>query len=240
MRSALLLALLAAGCSSSRAAPREDRAAPSRAADDAALAESKADLPALEDHFVAVAGGRLLGGTMLREDAANLLAGAPGADAHAYLFLRGTEGERRAALPALYGPRVAGNALLAALGLKAAFDPGTGILTLTSGDRVREFTSESGSAVAWFTVEPASGLGAPVDVEFVVASGFAGTALLSAEDADAAGLVLSEIPGIALVTETMTGRVVPCRRALARVTLAGFDGEPDVRASAIVEVLFPR
>lgn len=231
---------MAAGCSSMRAPPREDLAGPARAADDGALAAAKADLLPLEDHFVAVAGGQFLGGTMLREDAASLLTGTPGADAHAYLFLNGTQGERQVALPALYGPRVAGNGLLAALGLRSTFDPATGELTLVSWDRVRAFTAEGGAAVAWFTIEPASGLGAPVDVEFVVAPGFAGTALVSADDADAAGLVLSEIPGIAQVTELMTGRVVPCRRALARVTLVGFDGEPEVRVSAIVEVLFPR
>jgi hypothetical protein len=236
----LLLVLALAGCAGVRVPERESRAAPARAADDQALADSAADLATFEDHFIAVAGGRFLGGAMLREDAANLLAGVPGADAHAYLFLQGSQGERRVAMPALYGPRVAGNGLLAALGLKAAFDPTTGELTLTSGDRRRAFTSADGSAVAWFTVEPASGLGAPVDVEFVVASGFAGTALVAGVDADAAGLVLSEIPGVAQVTELMTGRVVPCRRALARVTLVGFDGEPDARVSALVEVLFPK
>ena len=216
----LLLVLALAGCAGVRVPERESRAAPARAADDRALEDSAADLATFEDHFVAVAGGRFLGGAQLREDAANLLAGAPGADAHAYLF--------------------AGNGLLAALGLKSAFDPATGELTLTSGDRRRAFTSADGSAVAWFTVEPASGLGVPVDVEFVVASGFAGTALVAGVDADAAGLVLSEIPGVAQVTELMTGRVVSCRRALARVTLVGFDGEPDARVSALVEVLFPK
>jgi len=219
---------------------REERAGPARVADDAAMDASMADLVPLEDHFVAVAGGQFLGGAMLREDTVSLLAGAPGADAHAYLFLNGTQGERRVALPALYGPRVAGNGLLAALGLKSTYDPGTGELTLASGDRVRAFATGGGAATAWFTIEPASGLGAPVDVEFVVAPGFAGTALVSADDADAAGLVLSEIPGVAVVTELMTGRVVNCRRALVRVTLAGFDGEPDARVTALVEVLFPR
>lgn len=240
MRIALLLALLAGGCSIARANSGEDPAGPAREADDAALAAAKDDLVPLEDHFVAVAGGRFLGGAMLREDAASLLAGAPGAGAHAYFFLNGTQGERRVSLPALYGPRVAGNGLLAALGLKAAFDPATGESTFSSGDRVRTFRSEGGAATARFTVEPASGLGAPADLEFVVATGFSGTALLAREDAAAAGLALSEIPGIAALAELMSGRTVPCRRALGRVTLSGFDGDPDARVSALVEVLFPR
>ena len=240
MRSALLLALLASGCASAGAPARESRAAPARAADDAALEAAKGEFPNLEDHWVAVAGGAFLGGTLLREDAAALLAGAPGSSDHGYLFRLGTQGDRTITMPALYGPRVAGNGLLAALGLKAAFDPAKGVLTLGAGEHRRDFASADGSAVAWFTVEPASGLGAPVEVEFVVSTGFAGTALVSAADADAAGLVLSEIPGLASLMELVTGRVVPCRRALCRVTLEGFDHEPEARASAVVEVLFPR
>jgi len=236
-----LLSLLLAACASVQGAPpAEDAAAPARERDDAALEAAAADVAPLEDHFVAVAGGELLGGAMLREDAARLLDGRPGAADHAYFFLQGTQGERRVSLPALYGPRVAGNALLGALGLKAVFDPGEGVLTLNRGETVRTFRTGGGPASATFTVEPASGLGPAIPVEMVVASGFAGTALVSREDAGAAGLARSEIPGAATVAEVLSGRTIPCRRALARVSLADPDGHPDPRLSAVVEVLFPR
>jgi hypothetical protein len=233
----LLLALLAAGCASAAAAPREDPAAPARAADDAALAAAAADLGPLEDHYVAVAGGRFLGGAMLLEDAASLLAGE---GSHAYLFVQGSQGERRVPIPALYGPRIAGNGLMEALGLKSSYDPTSFSVVVTSGDRSRAFPMGGGAATAWFTVAPASGLAPPVEVEFVLSPGFAGTAVVATEDADAAGLRLSEVPGTAVITELLTGRTVPCRRALARITLEGFDGEPDTKVSAVVEVLFPR
>jgi hypothetical protein len=237
---ALPLLLLLASCAAAPAAAPGDSAAAARILDDAALESAAADLAPLEDHFVAVAGGELLGGTMLREDAARLLEGRAGSDAHAYFFVQGSQGDRRVPLPAIYGPRVAGNGLLQALGLKSTFDPAEGVLTLSRGGSVRTFRTAGGPAAATFTVEPASGLGAAVAVDLVVASGFSGTALVSREDAAGAGLARSEIPGAAVLAEVLTGRTVPCRRALARVTLEGFDGDPEARVSAVVEVLFPR
>ncbi len=235
-----LLALLLASCAAAPAGAPVDPAAAARAQDDAALASAAADLAPLEDHFVAVAGGDFLGGAMLREDAARLLDGRAGAGDHAYFFVQGSQGDRRVPLPAIYGPRVAGNALLQELGLRSTFDPEGGVLTLSRGGSVRTFRTAGGPAAAVFTVEPASGLGPAVPLDFVVASGFAGTALVSREDAAVAGLARSEIPGTATLAEVLTGRTVPCRRALAKVTLDGFDGDPEARVSAVVEVVFPR
>jgi hypothetical protein len=237
----LVVGAALSACTAPPEAPTgEGATASARAADDAALEAAAADLPPLEDHFVAVAGGGLLGGSMLREDAARLLEGREGASDHAYFFVQGSQGERRVALPALYGPRVAGNGLLEALGLRASFDPAQGILTLSRGEASRTYRTGSGPAAAAFTVEAASGLGEPLRVDLVVASGFAGTALVSAADADAAGLHRSEIPGTATVAELMTGRTQPFRRALARVSLADAEGRPDPSFSTVAEVLFPR
>jgi hypothetical protein len=235
-------ALLLAACASVPSAPpAEDQAGPARAADDAALAAAAAaDLAPLEDHFVAIAGGEFLGGSMLREDATRLFDGRAGAALHAYFFIQGSQGDRRVSLPALYGPRVAGSALLQALGLQAAFDPGEGLLTLSRGGTSRSYRTGGGPAAAAFIVEAASGLGEPLRVDLVVASGFAGTALVSAADAEAAGLHRSEIPGAATVAELMTGRTGAYRRALARVSLADPEGRPDSSVAALVEVLFPR
>jgi len=236
----LFASLLLAGCAATPPAPEENYVAEWRAVDDAALEAAAADLAPFEDHFVAFAGGTFLGGAMLLEDAAALVAAGGAESSHAYLFVLGSQGDRRVPLPARYGPRVAGNGLLAALGLAMTFDPEAGTLTLTKDGQTRTFRTGSGAAAATFTVEPASGLGSPVELEFVVSSAFSGTAIVAAEDAAAAGLARSEIPGTVQLAESMTGRTTPCRRALARVTLAGFDDRPDVRVSAIVEVLFPK
>jgi hypothetical protein len=236
----LTAALLLAACAAPHDASGEDPARDARPADDAALEAAAAELAPFEDHFVAFSGGRFLGGAMLLEDAAALIAANGAEPSHAYLFVLGSEGDRRVPLPARYGPRVAGNGLLQALGLAFTFDPEAGTLTLSKDGEVRTFQTGSGAAAATFTVEPASGLGTPVPLEFVVSSAFAGTAIVAREDAVAAGLARSEIPGTVQLAESLTGRTTPCRRALARVTLAGFDDRPDVRVSAIVEVLFPR
>ena len=231
-------ALLASACASVHGAPAVDPAAADRAADDAALEAAAADLAPLEDHFVTLAGGGFLGAALLLEDAARFLEGRP--EAHAYLFVRGTEGDRRVPTPALYGPRVAGAGLLGALGLEAVHDPAEGTLTLRRGEAARTFRTGGGAAAATFLLEPASGLGRALEIDLVVAPGFGGTVLVSPEDAAALGLALSEIPGTAVVSEVLSGRTVPCRRALCRVSLEGLDEEPGLRASALVEVLFPR
>ena len=237
---ALLASLLVAACSSLPAGPPPDPAAPARAADDAALEEAAPSLGPMEEHYVAFAGGKYLGGAMVLEDAARLLEGAAGAREHAYLFAAGEQGARQASLPALYGSRVAGGGLLAALGVRAAIDPSAGTLALSSATGSRTFPFREGAAVAEFRVAPASGLGEPATLEFVVSTAFAGTALVSREDARGAGLHRSEVPGAATVAEALTGRPHPYRRALARVALEGPPGSPAPLASALVEVWFAR
>jgi hypothetical protein len=115
-----------------------------------------------------------------------------------------------------------------------------GTLVLASGERTRTFRTEGGSVAAAFLLGPVIGEGEPVAVDLVVSTGFGGTAVVAAADAARAGLARSEIPGTAVLAEAMSGRTVPCRRALARVSLAGWDDEPEARPSAVVEILFPR
>jgi hypothetical protein len=240
---AALLAAALASCASvaggARAPARPDPADPDRRADEAALSAAAAELAPFEDHFVAVAGGRFLGGAMLREDAAGLLDEAGPGLRHAFFFLGGTEGERRVPTPALFGERFAGSALLDALGLRASLDAGARALELRRGAEVAAFALTDGVAAAAFLVEPASGLGARWRLPLVVATGFPGTALVSRDDADGLGLALSEIPGEASLVEALTGRPVPCRRALCRVSFE-FPGSEAPPATALVEVLFPR
>ncbi len=240
---AVLLAACAAAPESPRS-PAEERSpeavAAARARDDVALAAAAADLAPLEDHFVAVAGGRFLGGAQLLEDATRLLsAGARGAP-HAYFFVAGQQGDRSLTLPALYGPRVAGGGLFSALGLKMLFDPGKGVVEVEQGRNRRTFPFRENRATAFFTVEAASGLGFRRSIEFVASTGFAGTAVLSREDGEALGLERSEIPGEASLTESLTGRSIPCRRALARVALEPDRGDAIPPSAVLVEVLFPR
>jgi len=235
---AIPAALLLSACAAAAPGGRSDPAASARAADDAALAAASAELAPLEDHFVAVAGGRFLGGAMLLEDAARLLEEAGPAPAHAYLFLAGSEGDRRVPIPALYGERVAGAALLDALGLTAEVAPGEGTLTLRRGGDAASFALAEGRAAATFLVEPASGRGTPWRLPLAVSPEFGGTALLSREDAGALSLALSEIPGEASLVEALTGRAIPCRRALCRVSFE-FPGD-GARATAVVGVLHPR
>jgi hypothetical protein len=238
---AALAALLLAACAMTpRGEPLPPDPADARAADDAALEAAAAEIAALEDHWVLVAGGTFLGGAWSLPDAAALAEGLAGTPEHGYLFVPGTGGDRRVSLPALWAPRVAGNGLLAALGLAARVDPVEGTLVLSRGERTRTFRTEGGAVAAAFLLEPVIGAGDPVPVALVVSTGFGGTAVVTAADAARAGLARSEIPGTALLAEAMTGRTVPCRRAHARVSLAGWDDEPEARPSAIVEVLFPR
>jgi len=237
---AILLALGGtAGCAGTAPGPSSRPVAIARADDDHALTDAGERLGPLQGHFVAVARGRVLGGTMLPEDTARELHAVAGPLAHAYFFMAGEEGERRATIPGIYGPRVAGNGLLAALGLQAIADPGAGTLTLGRGSAVRTFPYRDGAAIAEFHVAPASGLGSGTAVAFVIASGFEGTALVTSEDAAVAGLVLSEVPGTATIAEILTGRTLTCRRALARVTLEGVGDLPGGEAAAVVEVWFP-
>ena len=239
----LLAAALPLGCASLPAEPPgPSRADPAEArkADDAALAADRESLAPLEGHFAAAAGGKTIGGTMLMEDTVRLLHEAAPRPDHAYLFALGTEGDREEGIPALYGPRVAGNGLLAALGVAATVDPGAGTVTLGRGGTARTFRFQGGAAKASFSVEPASGFGEAREISFVVSSGWAGTALVSSADADEMGLALSEIPGEVTLTEIVSGRVLHCRRALCRVTLERMNDNPVLRAAAVVEVLYPR
>jgi hypothetical protein len=244
------VALLLAACAATPGTPRPPEGPPdpaaeavaaARARDDAALRDAAADLAPLESHYVAVADGRLLGGAMLVEDAARLLLSAPGGLAHAYFFTRGTEGDDRATVPALYGPCILGDLLLEDIGVEAAeFDAAAGTLVLSRGGARRTFRVGERGATVVLSVEPASGLGARRAVEFLFAKEFGRTALLSRDAAAAAGLERSEIPGRVDVVEAMSGRQVPCRRALARLSLEGeAPGGPPL-AAGIVEVLFPR
>jgi hypothetical protein len=235
-------ALLIAACSSMAprrgTAPRPDPAAPARAADDAALVAAAAELAPLEDHFAAVAGGRFLGGAMLLQDAAALVPSA--GTTHAYLFVVGTQGDRRIGIPARYAERVAGAGLLDALGIRAEFDGAAGTLTVRRGDAAAAFTLTDGVAAAGFVVSPASGRGTPWTLPLVVSPDYPGGAIVSAEDAASLGLALSEIPGEVALVEALTGRVAPHRRALCRVSFP-FPGDDAARSpSAIVEVLFPK
>lgn len=232
--------LLLAACAAAAPGTRVDPAAGARAADDAALSSASADLAPLEDHFVAVAGGRFLGGAMLLEDANSLLDGAGPAPAHAYLFVAGTEGDRRVPIPALFGDRVAGSALLDALGLRAERAPGEGTLTLRRGEDAAAFALAGGVAAATFLIEPASGRGTRWRLPLAVSPEFGGTALLSREDAAAMGLALSEIPGEASLVEALTGRAIPCRRALCRVSFEFTGDDAGPRATTVVGILYPR
>ena len=121
--------LLLSACASAPPSPSSGpRSAPdphpartaARAADDAALEEARSSLAPLEGHFLAVAGGKVLGGTLLPDDTAGLLRAAAPAPDHAYFFVLGTAGDRKESPPAIYEPRLAGEGLLAALGLPAA------------------------------------------------------------------------------------------------------------------------
>jgi len=208
--------------------------AEARGGDDFALSEGRDRVAMMEDHFVAVAGGRILGGTMLLEDTARLVSSLDPAPLHAYLFRAGEQGDREESMPILYGKRVAGNGLLAALGVKATWDPGEKVLTLSRGDLSKAYAAQEGSAAASFLFRSASGAGPSRFLECVVASGYAGNALLDAENAALSGLGLSEIPGNVRLAEAYTGRVLECRRALARVEI------PERGAGAIVEVICPR
>ncbi len=241
---ALAVAFLPAACAAVPGeAPEEPGTgdiAAARAADDAALAGARASLAPMEGHTIAVAGGKVLGGAMLLEDAARLLREAPGGAAHAYLFTLGSEGDRAESVTGLYGPRIAGAGLLAALGIEVTVDAPAGLLTMGRGSASRTFPFEEGRVVARLTVEPASGLGTPRELTFLVSTGSPVTALVSREDAESLGLALSEVPGEAALRETLRGTTLPCRRALCRVTLEKLNDNPLLRASALVEVLFPR
>ncbi|HEU4394307.1 MAG TPA: hypothetical protein VFS92_02005 [Planctomycetota bacterium] len=243
-RAAVLAAILAAACASTttgrRAASPPDPAAPERAADDAALAAAAAELAPLEEHFAAVAGGRFLGGAMLLEDAARLVQEAGPGIRHAYLFRVGSQGDRRVPIPALYGDRVAGAALLDALGLRAELDAAAGRLAIRRGSDTAEFGLRDGVAAASFVVAAASGRGTPWTLPLAVSPGFAGTAIVSREDAASLGLALSEIPGEATLVEGLTGRPVPHRRALCRVSFPFGEDAAAPAPSALVEVLFPK
>ena len=243
-RAAVLAAILAAACASApsgrRAASPPDPAAPERAADDAALVAAAAELAPLEDHFAAAAGGRFLGGAVLLEDAVRLVQEAGPGIRHAYLFRVGSQGDRRVPIPALYGDRVAGAALLDALGLRAEFDAAAGRISIRRVEAVAAFSLREGVAAAPFVVAAASGRGTPWTLPLAVSPGFAGTAIVSREDAASLGLALSEIPGEATLVEGLTGRPVPHRRALCRVSFPFPDDAAAPAPSALVEVLFPK
>ena len=66
-----------------------------------------------------------------------------------------------------------------------------------------------------------SGRGTPWTLPLVVSPDYPGAAIVSGEDAASLGLALSEIPGEASLVEALTGRAVPHRRALCRVTFQG-------------------
>jgi hypothetical protein len=224
----VLAPLLLPACATGDAAPRPRPAAPpdpapaltaARAADDAALKDAGASLAPLDGHFVAVAGGRVLGGTLLPGDTADLLStGAPDAD-HAYFFVLGTGGDRKETPPALYEPRPAGKGMLAAMGFPSA--------------------AGGGERSVRVTMEPASGLGNAAVLDLVVARGWSGTALVGAADAAALGLARSEIPGTVEVVELLTGKTHRYRRALVRAAPAT-GGEAAPRPPVLVEILYPR
>ena len=152
----------------------------------------------------------------------------------------GTQGDRRIPIPARYAERVAGAGLLDALGLRAEIDGAAGTLTVGRGDAAAAFTLTGGVAAAGFLVAPASGRGTPWTLPLVVSPDYPGAVIVSGEDAASLGLALSEIPGEASLVEALTGRAVPHRRALCRVTFP-FPGDDAARSpSAIVEVLFPK
>lgn len=196
-------------------------AADPRAADDAALAAAASSLEPLEGHFLAVSGGKVIGGTLLREDTARLLRAAAGpAPAHAYFFLLGTGGDRRESLPALYADRLAGDGLLAALGLP--------------------LPPEGSAAPVRVTLEPASGLGTGAALELVHARGWRGGAILGEGDAAALGLARSGIPGTVEVVELLSGRSRLYRRALVRAAAVPGPGESAPRPPVLLEVLYPR
>ncbi len=219
--------LLLSACASAPPSPSSGpRSAPdphpartaARAADDAALEEARSSLAPLEGHFLAVAGGKVLGGTLLPDDTAGLLRAAAPAPDHAYFFVLGTAGDRKESPPAIYEPRLAGEGLLAALGLPAADGAARSVRVI---------------------LEPASGLGRGALLELVLARGWSGTAMVGEEDAGALGLARSEIPGTVEVVELLTGRTARCRRALVRAALAP-GGEAAPRPPILVEILYPR
>ncbi len=229
---------LVAGCASAQAprpAPPAE-AAPlrsARTADEAALAAAGDRLGFLQDHFVAVAGGAFLGGSMLLEDAARLVAAAPPPLEHAFLFRAGEEGDRSWSLPALYaGAGVGGNGLLRALGLSLEYDPASGDVVLRSGLRAARFRSEDRSCRATFLVAPASGRAPARAISLVLSSGFAETAFLAGDDVAALAPETCEIPGQATMVESMTGRRLDGRRALVRVEV------PDAGVAALVDVMY--
>jgi hypothetical protein len=211
-----------------------------RAADDAALAEGAERLGFLQDHFVAVSGGEILGGAMLAEDVRPLLQGSEASAQHAYFFRVGEEGDGTWSAPALYADRMVGDALWAALGVDAARDPSTGATTLSSAGTTIDLPTRDGSTVAVLGVRPHSGLGTRRVLSCVIIPEFDGAVVLSASDRSALALRSSEIPGRRLVGDVLTGRTLDCRRSLCLVELLDGEGEDArVLAAGLSEVAAP-
>jgi hypothetical protein len=229
------LVLIASSCASVPSATPPPPAAvqTAREANDAALVAAAARMGFLEGHFVAVAGGALLGGTLLAEDTAALVSALRPIPEHAYFFRVGEEGDLDLKAPAHFADAMAGNALLAALGAVLQWDPETATTTLSLGDRSVTYTADDGSCRIRLLVAPASRTAPPVFLTPVFASGFTGTLVLSPVDADALDTHTSEIPGEASLTAVLTGRRAPCRRVLLRVEI------PDLGAATYIEALAP-
>jgi hypothetical protein len=247
----LLLAAAAAGCAAPGGEPLPKQAIPfaspvprgpgepaavaaARRASDDALATWAHRLGPLEGHWVAVAGARMLGGTLLAEDAARDLAAAAPPPGHAYFFVAGTEGPATAEVAGLWSRDLAGAGLLAALGLEMEYSPGDGVVVLSRGGLRQEFRSEDGACRVKVLVRAASGLGPAREVDVVLSTGAAAGLVLAAESGAALALHLSEVPGDALVHEGVSGRAFAARRASVRVEI------PGIGAAAVIEAFVLR
>ena len=200
-----------------------------RAVNDATLSAA-----ALEAGQVAlVADGKLHRASSL-EEAIALAAALNPPPVHAYLATGGQEGPRRweASGPYACG-NVIGNEALAKLGVAVGINPSASTVTLMrNGERCSSKFSD-GLPVVRLRVRPATSLQAFREIDVLVASGFGGGLLLSAEAAKLVDLQRSEEPGITDVVFLSLGESIACRRAFVTVAI------DEIAASSVVPAVTP-
>ena len=153
---------------------------------------------------------------------------------HAYLATGGQEGPRRweASGPYACG-NVIGNEALAKLGVDVGIDPSASTVTLMRNGKRCSSKFSDGLPVVRLRVRPATSLQAFREIDVLVASGFGGGLLLSAEAAKLVDLQRSEEPGITDVVFPSLGESIACRRAFVTVAI------DEIAASSVVPAVTP-
>jgi hypothetical protein len=180
-----------------------------------------------------VADGRLYRAPSLK-DAIALACALDPPPVHAYLAVGGQEGPRRWEAGGPYANRnVIGNQALAKLGVVVETDPSAASVTLLRNGKRFAAKFSDGLPVVRLRIRPATSLQAFREIDVLVASGFEGGLLLSAEAAKLIDFERSEEPGITDVVFLSRGESVACRRAFVTVAI------DEIEAASVVSAVTP-